>query len=86
MSEAKLREALECVVERFSPIESDLVFSKRMAIKKCREALAQPTEAVELTDEECDAIWARHAMSDTFDCVALIRDAIAAHEAKRSKS
>jgi len=39
MSE-QMREALECVVERFGPIESTLIFSKRMAIKKCRDALA----------------------------------------------
>lgn len=41
MSELKMREALECIVERFSPIESTFAFSRRMAIKKCREALSQ---------------------------------------------
>lgn len=54
MSEQKMREALECIVERFSPIESTLVFSRRMAIKKCREALSQ-REAQE------PFAWATHA-------------------------
>ena len=35
-------EACRLVVERFGPCERDYVFSKRMAIQKCRAAIAPP--------------------------------------------
>lgn len=56
------------------------------AVEWCKrhdEADWKPVKTAELTDEELDEIWAKHAMSATFDCVDLLRDTIAAHEAKK---
>lgn len=81
----QMREALEKIanLDYITPgCEADAL---RSATSIAREALAsaQP-EGPELTDAELDEIWTKHAMSATFDCVHLLREAIAAHEAKRN--
>ena len=85
--------ALEHLKQKFTS-GNDIPVTRAVILREEYEALIEilhpvmaPTpeqrEKVELTDAEIDEIWARHAMSDTFDCVHLLRDAIAAHEAKR---
>lgn len=39
-----LLNALEVIIERFGPVEDSFIFSKRMAIQKCRYAIAKATQ------------------------------------------
>lgn len=78
-NEQKMRDAFEKWGTANTPERERLAFYDGW---HAREALAG--EQVELTDAELDEIWTKHAMSATFDCVHLLRDAIAAHEAKRA--
>ena len=85
--------ALEHLRQKFTS-GNDIPVTRAVILREEYEALIEilhpvmaPTpeqrEKVELTDAEIDEIWARHAMSDTFDCVHLLRDAIAADRARR---
>ena len=90
MSEAKLRQALE-KIKTLGYIKDSTNFAAAVII--ATEALAQPAEAVKLTDEEIISMAKISFLCDfsplpvaRHQIIRLARAVIAAHEAKRSQS